>query len=187
MRPRLLRILLNAATVLSILLFIAAVGLWSRSYFVPDVLCRLESWTDGAPTTRLSYLWIVSSAGQLRVSETDGFMLINGPTIVRRWSWSRDVPPATKLPDSFLTRRGLLFAHVEEGGPRHQWKTRLVGAPYWVPTSLFALFSTLGLRRMHRNSRARVRGSCPACGYDLRATPDRCPECGQLQLTGSLL
>ena len=50
-------------------------------------------------------------------------------------------------------------------------------AQYWM---LFWL--SLGVPSLwileHVRRRSRIVGRCTACGYDLRATPDRCPECG---------
>jgi hypothetical protein len=53
--------------------------------------------------------------------------------------------------------------------------------PYWMLAILLALpplwLGTIHRRRQIRAAR-RHRGQCQRCGYDLRATPDRCPECG---------
>jgi hypothetical protein len=52
--------------------------------------------------------------------------------------------------------------------------------PFW---QLFLLFLVLPARWVQLEHRRRVKsrvGVCSECGYDLRATPERCPECGAI-------
>jgi hypothetical protein len=60
------------------------------------------------------------------------------------------------------------------GGP-----TRFATVPYWAAEALPAALGAGAARRAMTLRRRRREGMCPSCGYDLRATPDRCPECGR--------
>ena len=42
----------------------------------------------------------------------------------------------------------------------------------------FVVAGTLAHIRLRRIEYRETTGLCPACGYDLRASKDRCPECG---------
>jgi hypothetical protein len=55
---------------------------------------------------------------------------------------------------------------------------RIYCAPGWLFVLLTAVLPMRGaVRTLQRHGRHKA-GLCPRCGYDLRATPDRCPECG---------
>src|SRR5256885_17947 len=63
------------------------------------------------------------------------------------------------------------------------WQVRgyygAVEIPWWSLLLLFSPPPALWLLARRRIRSRRRDGLCPACGYDLRATPDACPECGQ--------
>ena len=49
----------------------------------------------------------------------------------------------------------------------------------WVIVSWFG-FGAILLQQIERRRPMYKPGTCQVCGYDLRATPQRCPECGAI-------
>jgi hypothetical protein len=58
-----------------------------------------------------------------------------------------------------------------------------VSVPLWLPLLFAAALPLWVAGRTFTRRRRRDAGLCPACGYDLRASPSRCPECGRVQET----
>lgn len=55
------------------------------------------------------------------------------------------------------------------------------GYANWLTLScplIVFLLAILALTDAHKAERRRRLGLCAECGYDLRASPSRCPECG---------
>ena len=51
--------------------------------------------------------------------------------------------------------------------------------PLWMPTASFGvMFASCRPLRIHRRRKRKKLGLCIKCGYDLRGSKGRCPECG---------
>ena len=69
---------------------------------------------------------------------------------------------------------------------RDQWHRRLDvpirSVPFWPLAAVTAvgpaLWAATGVRRWRIRRWRLAANLCPVCGFDLRATRDRCPECG---------
>lgn len=55
---------------------------------------------------------------------------------------------------------------------------RGVVVPSWFLTIVFTVIPAVTMVKLIRSFRRQRVGLCAVCGYDLRASPDRCPECG---------
>lgn len=181
MRRRLFTIL----SVVSLVLCIVTLALWARSYWAGDSF-GIGQWTvDRADTQYVQWTatGMATGGGHFAFGTlTNG--LAPSPSAQKlpaRWFWGWGS-------GGLLQYRSLAGLNPGPIGLTHlafrlTFSTNPYGSllilPGWFLALLFGVLPAIRHRlagRWRRQSRSR-QGLCITCGYDLRASQDRCPEC----------
>ena len=160
-------------------MFLLAIGLWIASYGSLHLL----HWASHGPAGAAAV-----SRGMMRVEIASAFDEPHPlPESAVEWSWVR--LPTVDLRDELNQIAGKGGSHF--GGfffdSQRGWGIRMTVIYFPLPF-LVALFAPLPLvdliriRRRRRRVRRLAAGLCVRCGYDLRATPQKCPECGAVPI-----
>jgi hypothetical protein len=162
-----IRRLFSVLVVISFVLLAASLAVWVRSYCDLDCLTHITSDRHSLlllDRGRIIFKVQTCKDGAVRPSPEDAGWSYFRPDApfeeeYQWWVWSLE---RTQLPDD-----------AWYNGPG--WDG---GFAIWPIVLLSAVAPCIGLQRVWRRRRWAKSGRCRFCGYDLRATPDRCPECG---------
>jgi hypothetical protein len=170
------RRLFNGLAALSLVLFVAMTALWARSYFAVEAVFRTH-WD--APAQRLSNVDIGWSDGEVTAyygrlaPPAQGFF--PPPNI----GWQHSTTHSISAGDAWwhIKHQPRTAFRGANGtlGWNENWNIAFRISPV---AALAALLPGCWLLTKTRRKHSQPTGLCPDCGYDLRATPDRCPECG---------
>jgi hypothetical protein len=187
---RLLRWAFNGAATASALLFATTCALWARSYLRIDVLVRNQG--DVAPRrdvtcadTRMA-AYRCTGGLSVEVDSAGGELALYCERFRYRDPTAWEIDRTGSYPvglaaeaRSFIEPKGgtrtLGCTFSRMAGP--EFTADAVVVPYWGAAALSLLLPASAAKRLwsRRRAGAGLRG---VCGYDLRATPGRCPECG---------
>jgi hypothetical protein len=184
--------LFNFAAGVSLLICVLSIAAWTRSYFACDALAY--SAHEDTPVVSTMRRWDFSQAnGVIRLDwlEVQDLILLrpkNLPRWPRRDGWKYDTasirPQLLQEGDSLAAKLGFAWGSSPFGlppssrvGGSSKASNRVFSFPHWAMTLAAAFLPACWLTG-HRRRHANRPGLCTNCGYDLRATANRCPECG---------
>jgi hypothetical protein len=162
----------------SLVLCVATVGIWLWGYGVPsERLLWVGPRTRVGIDVRFTEVEVRSGKGGLFISRQT-FFTHDGMYYLIFAS-----KPGWRLDSSMYMGFGGVKTAFGFGAFRGTWsdfQTTAYGTdlviPDWFLVTAFMAAPLLWIRSHRR--RFRSVNSCATCGYDIHATPDRCPECG---------
>jgi hypothetical protein len=169
---------------LAICLWVLVCGLWTFSHF-----SRIDfSFPVHSGDTRRT---IFANHGLILLFATENYPLNQGCTVIfghiNPQSFDQNYWQSSTLG---FYRRTTQIPYVPQmdahGGlpayiPSAIMSRHAVAVPYWSLGTVATVLLLAAIWRWRRSARRHHQGLCPACGYDLRASQDRCPECGLLR------
>jgi hypothetical protein len=167
--------------VMSLLVCAAVCMLWARSYRLSDQFVwqsqRGWRWVYSAHGYVVVWLFVDDCSGH-----PAGFYGLRYRRDDVAWPGNDLLLLDPDFGDTLISRERGGFAWYEwrkAGGGIHQAQAVV---PCWCLAATMALlplgWTTLQWRSRVRGRRRKRLGLCLGCGYDLRASKDRCPECG---------
>jgi hypothetical protein len=135
--------------------------------------------TSGGGALDVYYVWGATTDMRFLtlfpVAETGGRSVL---TEVERQNVGRQTGGRLRLGLRFWPQDNIGRLTVPTGNIVWSGRSWHLVLPYWLLATLTGLLPFSWLTLWRRRLKRLGSGRCRACGYDLRATPDRCPECG---------